>query len=136
MILIDTSAWIEFLRDTGSATCEAVDHALSGDIATCDPIAMELLAGARDESHLLSLRGLIARAVIRPTTPASYEHAARLYRRCRASGGTVRKLFDCLIGAVALEADVPILHAHRDFTVLAQHTELHMAPGSLGSDTR
>ncbi len=47
MILIDTSAWIEFLRDTGSPACRAVDELLDGDIAVCDPIRMELLAGAR-----------------------------------------------------------------------------------------
>ena len=28
MILIDTSAWIEFLRDTGSPTCARVDELL------------------------------------------------------------------------------------------------------------
>lgn len=37
MILIDTSAWIEFLRDTGSVTCLRVDQLLGEDIATCDP---------------------------------------------------------------------------------------------------
>ena len=36
MILIDSSAWIEFLRNTGSPTCEAVDHHLAGDIAITD----------------------------------------------------------------------------------------------------
>ena len=43
MILIDTSAWIEFLRDTGSPTCTEVDRLLASDIATCDPVRMEVL---------------------------------------------------------------------------------------------
>jgi len=38
VILIDTSAWIEFLRDTGSAVCARVDDLLDGEFATCDPI--------------------------------------------------------------------------------------------------
>ena len=33
MILIDTSAWIEFLRDTGSPVCRRVDDLLAGDVA-------------------------------------------------------------------------------------------------------
>ena len=34
MILVDTSAWIEFLRDTGSAVCTRVDELLGADLAT------------------------------------------------------------------------------------------------------
>ena len=52
MILIDTSAWIEFLRDTGSTACDLVEALLARDIAICDAVLMEVLAGARDESHL------------------------------------------------------------------------------------
>ena len=48
MILVDTSAWVEFLRDTGSPVCTRVDELLGGEIATCDPIRMEVLAGARN----------------------------------------------------------------------------------------
>ena len=47
MILIDTSAWIEFLRDTGSATCNRVEALLESEIAICDAVRMEVLAGAR-----------------------------------------------------------------------------------------
>lgn len=124
MILIDTSAWIEFLRDTASPICEEVDRLLAADIATCDPIRMEVLAGARDEAHLRQLRGLLARATVLPTGPADYEAAAALYRVCRRRGETVRKLIDCLISAVALREGAPVLQADTDFDVLARHTGL------------
>lgn len=126
MILIDTSAWIEFLRDTGSPACRAVDELLDGDIAVCDPIRMELLAGTRDELHLDDLRGLLARAEIVNTTPADYETAASLYRACRRQGETVRRLTDCLIAAAAIAARTPILHADADFDILARHTPLEV----------
>jgi len=126
MILIDTSAWVEFLRDTGSATCERVDQLLAEEIAVCDPVRMEVLAGARTEQHLHDLRGLLARATTLPTLPAHYEQAAALYRSCRQQGETVRKLIDCLIAAVAIAADVPVLHADADFDVLARHTPLRL----------
>lgn len=131
MILIDTSAWIEFLRDTGSVVCVEVDRLLAADVAVCDPVRMEILAGARDENHLRQLRGLLARATVLPTGPADYESAASLYRTCRRSGETVRKLIDCLIAAVAVREDVSVLHADVDFEVLARHTALtvHRATG-------
>ncbi len=124
MVLIDTSAWIEFLRDTGSPACRHVDDLLDRDIAICDPIRMEVLAGARDESHLLNLRRLLARAVVIPMRPTDYEDAAALYRRCRRQGATVRKLIDCLIAAVAIRAGTPVLHHDADFHILARHTNL------------
>lgn len=124
MILIDTSAWIEFLRDTGSATSQQVDDLMDNEIAICDPVRMEVLAGARDESHLVALRRLLARATVLPTTVSDYDDAAALYRRCRRQGETVRKLIDCLIASVAIRAGVPVLHRDVDFDVLARHTEL------------
>lgn len=124
MIVVDTSAWIEFLRDTGSSVCSAVDSLLDADIAICDAISMEVLAGARDEHHLSQLRGLLGRATMLPTTPADYDHAASLYRLCRRQGETVRKLVDCLIAAVAIRADAELLHADSDCAVLTRHTAL------------
>ena len=126
MILVDTSAWIEFLCDTGSTVCNRVDELLDEDLAICDPIRMEVLAGARSEQHLRSLRGLLARAALVPTQSIDYEDAAALYRICRRSGETVRRLIDCLIAAVAIRGGLPVLHADSDFDVLARHTRLRV----------
>ena len=128
MILVDTSAWVEFLRDTGSAVCRRVDAELAGDdLATCAVVRMEVLAGARDESHLRGLRGLLARATDLDLGPTHYEAAATIYRTCRRRGETPRRLVDCLIAAVAIEARVSILHADVDYEVLARHTPLQLA---------
>ena len=126
MILVDTSAWVEFLRDTGSTVCDRVDTVLDGDLATCHPIRMEVLAGGRDERHLAELRGLLARASVIPTQPIDYEAAAGLYRSCRRRGETVRKLIDCLIAATAIRTSTPVLHSDQDFDVLARHTPLQL----------
>jgi predicted nucleic acid-binding protein len=126
MILIDTSAWIEFLRDTGSLVCQQVDRLVAEEIAVCDPVRMEVLAGARNDEHLRDLRGLLARASTIATEPTDYEDAAALYRTCRRDGETVRKLIDCLIAAIAIKAGIPVLHADTDFDVLARHTQLRI----------
>ena len=132
MILIDTSAWIEFLMDTGSPTCDLVEESLSRDIAICGPVSMKVLAGARDESHLRSLRELTAKAVTLIVHPSDYEDAAALYRLCRQQGRTVRSQIDCLIAAVAIRNDVPVLHADADFDVMARYTALRVYSATNG----
>ena len=46
MIFVETSAWFEFLTDTRSEVCNTVDDLLGDDLATCDAISMEVLAGS------------------------------------------------------------------------------------------
>jgi len=126
MILVDTSAWIEFLRDSASPVCERVEEVLAYDIAVADPIRMEVLAGARNEQHLIQLKRLLARGAVFHTRPIDYDQAAIFYRQCRTNGETVRKLIDCLIAAVAIRNDAVILHQDTDFEVLARHTALRI----------
>ena len=42
MILIDTSAWVEFLRNTGSMVYARVDESLSEEVAICHIVRMEI----------------------------------------------------------------------------------------------
>ena len=131
MTLLDTSAWVEFLRATGSPTHRAVRLLLDDDepAHTTDVVVMELLAGARDDDHRDRLRRLLARCEHVPVLGLDdFEAAADLYRVCRAGGETVRALTDCLIAVVALRQSVPVLHADRDFDVLARHTALQVEP--------
>lgn len=126
MIMIDSSAWIEFLRDTGSPTALAVEQALDREIVVCDPVRMELLAGARDDLQLESLRRLLSRYTHATAVPEDFEKASMLYRQCRHKGKTVRKLVDCLIAAIAIRIDTPLLHLDADFEVLAENTGLEV----------
>jgi predicted nucleic acid-binding protein len=130
VIIVDTSAWIEFLRDTGSPVCNAVDQLLAEGIAICDAVSMEVLAGARSEQHLVQLRGLLARATLVSITADDYDQAAALYRTCRRNGETVRRMIDCLIAAVTIRSNASILHADVDFDALARHTALALYDGS------
>lgn len=100
-----------------------------GEMATCDVVWMEVVAGARDEAHLHSLRQSLARATLLPTYRTDYDAAAALYRRCRRQGTTIRSMLDCLVATVAIRNGVPVLHADRDFDALARHTELEVYKG-------
>ncbi|WP_338176436.1 PIN domain nuclease [Candidatus Dormiibacter inghamiae] len=130
LILIDSSAWVEFLRGTGSSVNTQVRTLLEGTamLATTEPIVMEVLAGARDDGHLKMLRRLVLGCQMIPLRGLSdYEEAAATYRTCRRAGLTVRRLVDCLIATVAINAGVPLLHADSDFDLIARRTALQIA---------
>jgi predicted nucleic acid-binding protein len=59
-------------------------------------------------------------------SPDDFDAAATIHRACRARGETVRSLTDCLIAGVAIRADGPVRHSHRDFEVIARHTALQV----------
>jgi len=87
---------------------------------------MELLAGVRDQEHLEQLRRLLARATLLPTESIDFDAAGTIYRSCRSQGKAVRKLIDCLIAAVAMRANVALLHMDQDFAAIAAATQLRI----------
>jgi predicted nucleic acid-binding protein len=127
VILVDSSAWVEYLRATGSATHKALRSLLEAEaeLATTDVVLMEILAGARDEQERVTLRRMLLRCThLAVQGPWDYEQAADIYRQCRRAGATVRKLTDCLIAVVALREDVELLHCDSDFTAIALNAPL------------
>lgn len=91
---------------------------------------MEVLAGARDDAHFQRLRRMLFGCdFLSMTGPADYEDSAALYRRCRQAGTAPRSLTDCLIATVAIRSDVELLHADKDFHLIAQHSSLRIASG-------
>lgn len=130
MILVDSSAWVEFLRATGSPAHLGLRAALQEEVelASTDVVVMEILAGARDEADRERLRRLLyGLDFLAVDGPADYERAAELYRLCRGRGETPRKLTDCLIAAVAIRNDAELLCADADFLTIARHAPLRLA---------
>ena len=127
MILVDSSAWIEFQRATGSPADRRLTRAIEDDepLATTGIVVLEILAGARDERHAAELRRLLDRCRFLPLEePSDEEAAAELYRACRRAGVTVRRLPDCLIAAVAMRHGVELLHCDADFETIATQAPL------------
>lgn len=130
MILVDSSAWVEFLRATGSPVHLRLRTALEGDteISSTDVVVMEILAGARDDGDRDRLRRLLYGCTFLAVNgPADYEYAAELYRLCRRHGETPRKLTDCLIAAVAIRNDAELLCQDSDFDSIARYAPLRPA---------
>jgi predicted nucleic acid-binding protein len=129
VILADTSAWVEYLRATGSPAHLRLRELVAGEgkLATTEVVTMELLAGAAIQDEVVRLRRLLLRCQLLPVEGlADYESAAELYRRCRAGGETVRSLTDCLIAVVAIRHEAALLHRDHDFDVLARHIPLRV----------
>jgi len=132
VILADTSAWIEYLRGTGSFADGELTRLLEADeqLATTGLVLLELLAGARDEREAADLRRLIDRCqFVSLEEPSDLEAAATLYRIARREGTTVRRLPDCLIAAVAMRVGATLLHRDSDFEAIARIAPLETLSG-------
>lgn len=117
MILVDTSAWVEFDRATGSTVDQRLSWLIAerDDVAVTEPVIMELLAGARDDRREQDLRRLMQRFVLlRFDAVVDFEAAARIYRSCRRVGITPRGMVDCMIASVALRHGASLLAADID----------------------
>lgn len=104
MILVDTSAWVEYDRATGSEVDRRLFDlvATDGPIAVTEPVIMEVLARARTVERETDLRRLMLRYHLHRFDSASdFDGAVRIYRKCRAAGITPRGMLDCMIAAVA-----------------------------------
>ena len=133
MLVADTSAWIEWLRRTGSSTNVAFREAFTDDLVVLlEPVKAELLIRARDRAEAGMLRRMLEMVDFELVYPRDdFESATELFHTARQRGVTIRGTVDCLIAAMAIRLELPILHHDRDFARLAPAIELQQAPGSL-----
>jgi hypothetical protein len=127
--LVDTSAWIEYLRDSDSEVCNTVDRLIGDDrsLATTDVVIMELLCGARSVERKREIWAFMNRCVMLPTRPLfDYEIAAELYTRCRRNGFNPANTNDLVIASVAIGKKVPLLAADLDFERIAAVSSLRL----------
>jgi predicted nucleic acid-binding protein len=121
MVLVDTSAWIHFLRPDGDAAVRArVEAALrAGTARLCPLVRLELWNGAGGERERKVLRELERSIPELPIPPAVWADACDLARRCRAAGVSVPAT-DLLIAACALHHGVRLEHEDTDFDAIAR----------------
>lgn len=125
-LVADTSAWIEFVKGTGSTTDKLLANAIdSHKVLLPDLVYHEVLRGMPSEAE--------ARAMIKRFEPFIHfnlcgmdiaKNAAAHYRFLRSKGITIRGTVGLLIATWCVENDVPLLHADRDFAGFEQYLEL------------
>lgn len=122
-VLVDTSIWVDFIRDRRVAHVEELARLLQSRIAVwiAPPILQEILQGAATHEHQAALdrrfRSIPNLGFANPLDGA--RAAARVYLNCRVAGKTPRSSNDCLIACLAMEHDVALLHNDRDFDAIA-----------------
>lgn len=136
MILADTSAWIDLFAERPGA----VGRHLATLIEDRAPVVLtglvltEILQGIRDDRTFEDLRRRLAEFPCLPLrSPDDYVEAARIFRRCRRAGLTVRGTIDCLLAALALRVRAEVLHRDRDFDAIGRACpRLRVAPVPAG----
>jgi predicted nucleic acid-binding protein len=120
MILIDTSAWVEFFRRSGDqAIKQQVAAYIDADSAAYScPVYFELLAGVRNNEQQVveEALSLCERLIFEPT---HWERAAELERRLRQRGVTIPR-DDLFVAAVALEKQLPLFCHDRHFSIIQE----------------
>lgn len=123
MVLVDTTVWVDLLRNRDTGPVAGLKRLLrAGEAAVAPVVLQELLQGASSPESFERLRAhFTALPLFKPKRDAgTHVAAAALYARCRWKGFTPRSPHDCLIAQLAVEYKVPLLHDDRDFESLAR----------------
>ncbi len=129
MILVDTSAWVEYDWATGSSVDRRLTELIAGDdqIAVTEPVIMEVLAGARSDDREADLRRLLLSFnLLRFDPVVDFDAAARVYRTCRSVGVTPRGMVDCMITSVAHRHGTKLLALDADLDRVADVIGIEM----------
>jgi predicted nucleic acid-binding protein len=123
--LADTSAW-SWTRVVGGEIREAFDEAIiTGEIATCDMVRLELLYSTQTAREFEALRGDLRALPDCPIGKAQWDRALEIYEALARKAGLHHRAVkhpDLLIAAAAEAAGIPVVHYDEDYDLIAQIT--------------
>lgn len=106
--LADTSVWIDALR-YGRTVLPSMTQR-EEPIGFTEPVVMELLSSCRDDRESHALRRLLLRGQLFGfDTAADFDGAADIYRHATRRGLTPNSHVDCMIIAVAVRNELPLI---------------------------
>lgn len=126
MVMVDTSAWVEYLNGGRLRVVAKVDQCLEQDlVAIGDLIYCEVMQGIRSPRERGQVSSLLLSLPQFDMVGFSIaEKSAANYRLLRSKGVTVRKTIDVLIGTFCVEHGLHIVHHDSDFDLMAKHIGL------------
>ena len=126
MVLIDTTVWVDFFAGRQLPHVAALERLIKGreDICICSIILTEVLQGIREKNEFRKTKKLFNTMIFLPMPYSVFLGAAEIYRTLRRKGITIRNSIDCMIGSVAIENDIILLHNDRDFIPIERHLGL------------
>ena len=120
-VLIDTSVWVDVLRDASGAAADRVRSIVADDEVVLTRFnQLELLQGAVDEREWTTLANYLEGQDYIEADADTWRAAARIYYELRRRGKTVRSAIDCCIAQLAIEHEALLLHKDRDFETIAE----------------
>ncbi len=120
-VLVDTSAWVDFLNGAPTHVADALAELLRGDddVCTCGIVVAEVFQGLRrDEGRDAIRRSFGDLVFLEPPGIRLYLRAAELYRELRRKGKTVRSTVDCIIASIAEDGGCSLLAHDRDMDAI------------------
>lgn len=134
MTLVDTSVWIDFFAGRELPHVRLLEEIIETNdgLALCGVMLTEILQGIRSDAAYERTRARLRPLLLLPMDEQVFVKGAEIYRSLRKRGVTIRRTNDCLIAAVALVYDVPLLHADTDFARIARAFPLAFAGGANG----
>jgi len=126
MVIVDTSAWVEYLGGGHPDVVTKVDLCLDQDLVGIgDLIYCEVMQGIRSPKERVEVSTLlISLPRFEMVGFSMAEKSASNYRLLRSKGITVRKTMDVLIGTFCAEHGLQIIHHDSDFDLMAKHIGL------------
>ena len=117
MLLIDTSVWIDFFNNRDTKQVSLLKFAINDaeDICICGVILTEVLQGIRNDFEYEQVKKMFRSLTDLTLSNDTFIQSADIYRSLRKQGITIRKPIDCMIAAVAIGHDIPLLHNDKDF---------------------
>jgi len=124
MFLIDSSAWIEYLRPKGSIKVkERIRNILQKEEAvSCGIVVVEILRGSKDEKDFLSLNESLRSLPQIPIDDVVIERASKWGFMLDRKGKIVSTT-DLLIASVAYKK-ARLIHLDRDFELISSVIDL------------
>lgn len=128
MILVNSSAWIDYFKGAITEQTEKLDGLLGREpLAVGDLILTEVLEGFDDDrSFNAARRMLTSLTVVELGGQQIAIQAARNFRALRRLGVTVRKTIDTVIATRCIESGYRLLHSDRYFDPFAKYLGLRI----------
>lgn len=124
-VLIDTSIWIDILKDKSGAKRTQLENITLGfKVNLCRFTQLELLQGAKNEKEWKLLQHYLEFQSYLETTEQMWVESAKIYFDIRRKGKTVRSPIDCCIAQIAIENKALLLHRDQDFNIISQQRNI------------
>ena len=126
---VDTSAWIEYLRDSRHPVVQATRELLvAARVCVADVVLGELFQGVRSSREQAIIEEFAQTLPVLSGTPSTWKAAGQLAADVRARGKTIH-LIDCYLASLAKERHVSFLTCDHHFEVLQSrlpHLQIHL----------